>query len=139
MALPVEDVLAIQTLLAQYNHLIDGGDGDGWAALFVADGSLDVGMGEPTVGTDALAAFAKGTVEMVPGIRHMITNVVVDGDGDSATAAAYLQVWQAKAPASDSVQILSGVYRDTLRRDGGQWKFVTRRMLPDTGGALAAG
>lgn len=136
MALTAEDVIAIQALLAEYNHRIDGGDAAGWAALFVADGSLDSGMGEPTTGTAALTEFAQITVEMVPGIRHLVTNVVVDGDGDTATTSAYLQVWQAKTPAAESVQILSGVYRDTLRRDAGNWKFVTRVLRADSGGPL---
>ena len=40
MPLPVEDVLAIQKLLADYNHAIDAGDGDAFAGAFVEDGTL---------------------------------------------------------------------------------------------------
>ena len=29
-------------------------------------------------------------------------------------------------------------FRDTLRREAGSWKFVTRRLLPDAGGVLPA-
>ena len=44
MALATDDILAIQKLVADYNHLVDAGDGEGFAALFVDGGSLDTGF-----------------------------------------------------------------------------------------------
>ena len=41
MPLSVEDRLAIQELIARYNHAIDGGDPDGWAATFAPDGTFE--------------------------------------------------------------------------------------------------
>jgi len=130
MPLPVEDVLAIQKLLADYNHAIDFGDPAGFAAMFVADGVLDTGQG-PTEGRAALQEFAGALPSLVPGLRHLISNVSIDGDGDAATTKAYLQGWLTAGGASEAKLIITGVYRDTLRREDGAWRFVSRALTPD--------
>jgi len=130
MPLPVEDVLAIQKLLADYNHSIDAGDGDAFAGVFVEDGTLDVGHGV-TEGRAALKEFAGALPAMVPGIRHLISNVSIDGSGESATSKVYLQAWVTAGGAAESKLIISGIYRDTLRREDGEWRFVSRNMTPD--------
>ena len=131
MPLPVEDVLAIQKLLADYNHAIDFGDADAFASMFVEDGVLDTGHG-PTEGRAALKEFAGALPSMVSGLRHLISNVSIDGDGDAATARAYLQGWLTAGGAGEARLIISGVYNDTLRREDGQWRFVTRTLHADT-------
>jgi hypothetical protein len=128
MALRVEDVLSIHKLLADYNHAVDRGDGDAFAAMFVDDGSLRRGA-EVTKGSDDLRDFARG---LPPGIRHLATNVSIDGDGDDATTRAYLQVWSTKGGAAESRLLVSGIYADTLVRDGDAWRFVTRVLTYDS-------
>ena len=130
MSLPVEDVLAIQKLLADYNHAIDFGDADGFAGMFVEDGVLDTGHG-PTEGRAGLKEFAAALPGMVPGLRHLISNVSIDGSGDTATTKAYLQGWMTAGGAGEAKMIVCGVYRDELRREDGEWRFVSRTMTPD--------
>lgn len=132
MALGIDDIVEINQLYARYNHLIDAGEGEAWAALFVEEGTLDTGMGFTVDGTpEARAEFAIGVPIMMPGGRHIATNVLVDGDGDSATGAAYLQLWVTDEGTGGVKVLVSGTYRDTLRRDGGVWKFVTRVLEAD--------
>lgn len=78
--------------------------------------------------------FTAGVPVMMPGGRHIATNVLVDGDGDEASGAAYLQLWVADDENGGFKILVSGIYRDTLRRQGGSWKFVTRVLEPDTAG-----
>jgi hypothetical protein len=40
-------------------------------------------------------------------------------------------MWSTAGGASESKLVISGRYEDTLRRDGGRWRFVTRKMIPD--------
>ncbi len=136
MALGTDDVVELQQLYARYNHLIDEGSGEAWAALFVEEGTLDTGMGFAVEGTPAARAeFAAGVPVMMPGGRHIATNVMVDGDGDTATGAAYLQLWVADDENGGMKILVSGIYRDTMRRQDGVWKFVTRVLEPDAGGS----
>ena len=136
MALSTQDIVELQQLYARYNHLIDAGIGEEWAALFVEDGTLDTGMGFTVEGTPAARVeFGNGVPVMMPGGRHIATNVFVEGDGDEATGAAYLQLWVPDDEKGGIKVLVSGIYRDTLRRQGGSWKFGTRVLLPDTAGA----
>ncbi len=138
MTLSVEDQFAIQKLLADYNHIVDAGDGEAWADLFVDGGSLDTGMGfVVSGGRDALVEFADAVPTLSPGSRHMITNVSVDGDGGDATVACYFQMWGTDADVTKTHLVISGIYRDVLRKDDGRWKFVSRVLHPDNGGPNA--
>jgi hypothetical protein len=69
---------------------------------------------------------------MAPGARHLVSNVSIDGDGDGATTRLYLQMWSTAGGAAESKLVISGRYEDTLRRDDGTWRFVTRKLIVDT-------
>jgi hypothetical protein len=131
MFLTIEDRVAIEELYAAYNFAIDDEHPDDFADCFTPDGVLDVGFGDPVRGTEALAAFAAGTNQIMPGMRHSVTNLILQGhDDDGAIGKAYLYTYRATAEGHQV--ILTGRYRDTLRRVGGLWKFADRTMIPDT-------
>jgi uncharacterized protein (TIGR02246 family) len=130
MALAADDILAIQKLIADYNHAVDAGDGPAFAALFTESGSLDSGF-NVIKGTDELRDFAAFVPSMAPGARHLVSNVSIDGDGDDATARLYLQMWATAGGAAETKLVISGRYEDTIKREGGTWRFVTRKMIPD--------
>ena len=131
MALATEDILAIQKLIADYNHCVDAGDGAAFAQLFVDGGSLDTGF-NVVKGTDELSGFADFVPTMAPGARHIATNISIDGDGDTATSRLYLQMWSTAGGAAETKLVISGRYEDTLRRDDSTWRFVTRKLIVDT-------
>lgn len=130
MTLASDDILAIQKLIADYNHYVDAGDGEAFAELFVEDGSLDTGF-NVVKGTDELSGFADVVPTMAPGARHLVSNVSIDGDGDTATAKLYLQMYSTAGGAGETKLVISGVYADTLRRNGSTWRFVTRKLTVD--------
>ena len=130
MALPVEDILAIQKLAADYNHLIDSGSAEAWAQLFVPDGTLEFGMPEGVKGHEDLAAFARG---ITPATRQEISNLSITGQGDEAVASVYLEVYHTAPPGEPRVLTITGVYRDRLRKEDGRWRYVSRNMIPDLG------
>jgi uncharacterized protein (TIGR02246 family) len=130
MPLATDDVLAIQKLIADYNFAVDAGEGAAFAELFTADGSLDSGF-NVVKGHDELVAFADAVPLMVPGTRHLVTNLSIDGDGDTATSRLYLQMWATAGGAGETKLVISGRYEDTLRREDGTWRFATRKLVPD--------
>ena len=131
MAHATDDILAIQKLVADYNHLVDAGEGDAFADLFVDGGSLDTGF-NVVKGRDELRDFAAFVPNMAPGARHLVSNVSIDGDGTEATTRLYLQMWSTAGGAAESKLVISGRYEDTLRRDDGTWRFVTRKLVVDS-------
>jgi uncharacterized protein (TIGR02246 family) len=131
MGLATDDILAIQKLIADYNHAVDDGDGTTFAELFVESGSLDSGF-NVVKGRNELRDFAAMVPTMAPGARHLVSNVSIDGDGDDATARLYLQMWATAGGAVETKLVISGRYEDTLKREDGTWRFVTRKMIPDS-------
>jgi len=136
MALSIEDHLAIQQLVARYSHAIDSGDGRGWAETFVEDGVLDAGLLQ-LEGRDALRSFADSFPSSVRAPRHIATNLVIEGDGDTAQLRAYVQLYVLAGDPPRQEISASGTYTDTLVKQDGQWRFVRRTFVNDSEAAGA--
>lgn len=128
MALTAEDHIAIEQLYAAYNHRIDFGTAEEWVDCFTADAVFNSGYSEE-VGRDALLAFFAATREMVPDIRHFVSNLLIEGDGDGATGSAYLEATSG-AGAGRTI-LTTGRYVDDLVKTANGWRFSNRRMVAD--------
>jgi len=121
MPTTAEDRDEILQLLYRYNHLIDGGDADGWGDTFTEDAVFDA-AGNVLTGRDALKGFAVS----VAGVgRHLVLNPVIDVNGDTATSRAYLMLVAGGAIAA------VGSYADELVRTPEGWKFAKRVFTMD--------
>jgi hypothetical protein len=124
----IEDQFAIRELVARYNYAIDEGRAEEWVATFVPDGTFESSALGAHTGAEALLAFAKGYIEAFPG-RHCTSDFVIDVDGDDARSRCYLiAVNNAAAP----IIAATAVYEDVLRRTPEGWRFVHRKVAPDT-------
>ena len=124
-----EDHEEIRQLIARYCHHVDKHEASEWAALFSEDGILDAGVMK-TQGTEALRDFVEGmrSNPQIPPMRHIVTNVVIDVQGDEATSQSYILVLR---PGEVTQIGLTARYDDRLRRIDGHWRFVERRIIPD--------
>jgi hypothetical protein len=125
----LEDQLAIRELVARYNYAIDEERPEEWVATFVPDGTFESTALGTHSGADALLAFAKGYIAAFEG-RHVTSDFVVTVNGDDATARCYLIAVNAKT-APPSI-LTTAVYDDVLRRTPDGWRFVHRKVTPDT-------
>jgi uncharacterized protein (TIGR02246 family) len=125
MASISEDRDAIRDLYARYCFHIDTGTAEQWAALFTPQGEFG-GVGDPVIGTEALTAFASGSLASGMNTHHLVTNEVIDVQGDSATGSASLALYMSGSPA------LIGRYQDSLERVDGQWRFASRLFVADS-------
>ncbi len=133
---------AIHNLLFRYAELIDSGDFEGLADLLggAAIGSGDTG---PTLtGPDAVLDMFTSTTRRypdgTPGTKHVTTNVILEVDGQTGTAAtrSYWTVLQA-VPGLPLQPILAGRYHDRFASEGGSWRFTERRYFIDLVGDLS--
>lgn len=127
MSLSTQDTLDILQLYARYNTAIDTGDARGFAQCFVRDGKFDAGI-QVLDGHEAIAAFAAGTHQALPGMRHDATNIVIDGAGDRATGSAFLIGYDVKGGFK---VIVTGRYVDELTKTAQGWRFTKRIFTPD--------
>lgn len=128
MALSTDDIVAIQQLASAYCHHMDDGNGEALADLFTADGVLEITDLVTSTGRDEIIGNGSMFPQVIPGGRHIVQNVLVEGDGDQATVRAYLS----NVIAGDTpVQKQTGVYRDQVVRVDGEWRFSHRVLTLD--------
>ena len=132
----MDDVEAIRMLVASYGERIDTGDLDGVAALF-RDGTWISGT-RRLDGADAVRAVYDDVILYagLPGTRHVMSDVVVDVDGDAATSRCSFTVFQAR-PDFPLQAVLVGRYHDSFVRADGAWRFRTRTIHADLLGDLS--
>jgi hypothetical protein len=127
MALDITDRLAIEDLVNRYCHNADYNPPESMRDLFVPEAIWEVpAMDLRCEGIDAIVAFFTQSRAGFGSARHVISNLVVEGDGDRATAACYLQVIKVD---EDPKQIVSfGRYQDTLVRTALGWRLQHRMI-----------
>ncbi|MCC6959286.1 MAG: nuclear transport factor 2 family protein [Dehalococcoidia bacterium] len=131
MPLSVEDQLAIQQLYARYNHAIDSGNGAGWAATFTPEGVFVSGSGTFS-GTEQLTGFGTAFATRMKA-RHWTNNLVLEGDGTSATGACYLGLYRLTPGEQPPASLLvTAIYNDSLVKGAdGEWRFTKRTVTSD--------
>jgi 3-phenylpropionate/cinnamic acid dioxygenase small subunit len=138
----VSDVEAIRTLLYRYCELMDAGDFDGLAALFIDATLTDESGAVVAEGREgALRLWSKGTLlhEGSPRTRHITANSIIEVDEAAAiaTARSSYVVFQA-TDALPLQPIITGRYRDKFARSvEGVWHFTERCFFVDQVGDLS--
>lgn len=127
------DVEAITALVMAYAERIDAGDLDGVAALFADATWRTPARAEPLRGAAEVRRAYDGVLlyDGVPSTRHVVTNLVVELQGqDRAVARSCYTVFQAR-PDFPLQAIACGRYHDAFARAGAVWRFADRLILPD--------
>jgi len=122
--LSAQDYIDIEQLYATYNHAIDSGDGEAWAATFTPDGTFN-----KFTGHDQLVGFIKRRKEEMNGgnRRHWNTNLRIVPSKDGATASVFLML----VDVSTKSIVATGMYNDTLVKTATGWRFKTRATKMD--------
>jgi 3-phenylpropionate/cinnamic acid dioxygenase small subunit len=144
----IEDRQAIeQLLMGDYPRALDSANWAAYGALFAKDGELVMQGGAtrrtgpaaitefftklPALGGQA-APTEPSACPVPPGTprtMHVVTNLSLHIDGDTATDQAY---WETIATRDcKSVVAGAGHYEDVLKREDGKWRFAKREIFDD--------
>lgn len=133
MAQPsIEDRFAISDLFTRYTCALDAGDVDTLVDCFTEDGALVSPAVGAHAGRAAIRAFAERFARFRANgsqLRHVISNLVIQVDGDRAHATCYLIVFLTRDGASRLTA--PGEYDCDLRREDGIWRFQKRVVRHD--------
>lgn len=132
MTVSVEDRLAISDLFARYMWAIDTGDVEGLVACFTEDGALESPAVGRYAGRDGVRAFASRFAQFHARgtqLRHIISNLLIETDGDRASAKCYLLAFLTKD--GQSRLLGPGRYECRLRKETGAWRFENRLVVMD--------
>jgi uncharacterized protein (TIGR02246 family) len=128
----LEDRLAISDLFVRYTNALDRGDVETIVDCFTPDGSLDspaVGRHSGHAAIRALAERFARFHEHGAQLRHVITNLAVEIDGDHARATCYLLNVLTRNGKSE--MLAPGRYECDLVKSAGQWRFQNRVVILD--------
>ncbi len=127
----LEDLEAIRQLFVDYGHHLDHEEFAEYGALFADDGEVLLGPIGRATGPEAIEALMRRTLEgRGGGSFHVITNPIINLDGDRATTEVMWTVVSRDDQDRTSVSML-GRHRDTLVRQRGEWKFLRREGFID--------
>ncbi|MCR9137219.1 MAG: nuclear transport factor 2 family protein [Alphaproteobacteria bacterium] len=118
-----ENRFAILDLMARYTLAVDAHDPEGWAATFTEDGIF---QNETTqiIGREKIAAYARIHAKL--GTRHITASplftITEDGLGAHGQCTTVVTV----ATQKGYRVIMTGLYRDTLVKQNGEW-LIQRR------------
>ncbi|MFE4456739.1 nuclear transport factor 2 family protein [Nocardia tengchongensis] len=122
------DKFEITELVHRLGRALDEGDWDELAALYTHDATARTPGGK-AVGRAALVGQAGRNHSPDRQIQHIISGIIVELNGDTATARANLLCVFAWGPAQDPTQgsqprlTLGEVYRFDAVRTGDGWQF----------------
>jgi 3-phenylpropionate/cinnamic acid dioxygenase small subunit len=120
----ISDRLRIHDLLIVYANAVDGRDWDTLRTVFTEDAVLDYTVfGGPRGTVDEAVEWLATSLARVPMTQHLITNVLVHLDTDTAdvTSAVFNPL------GTDSeVVLIGGTYRDRVERTGRGWLIAER-------------
>lgn len=131
----MQDKFAIMELIARYNHAIDGGDPDGVAACFVADGTFQGRSGFFSGHAELRKLGMTVTPALIP--RHIVSNILITAAGDDPiTAQIKSHLFYYEVTPNGFYFKTSGVYSDVVVKTGDEWKFRSRVMTLDVAQAV---
>lgn len=137
----ISDDQAIRNLLYRYAEAIDAADFDAVAELFAnatltAEGVPDMANHGYEAVLDQYRTTTRIHADGTPRTAHVMTNAIIEIDGDRATARSRYTVSQ-QTDTLPLQPIIVGRYHDTFERADGQWRFATRHFFMDLMGDLA--
>jgi len=120
------DKQEIAELCAKYAYALDQKD---WSALrgCFTDAPVFVHPGGRIEGIDGIVNRTRGALEPLDASQHLLGNIVVDVDGDTARSICYFQAQHLRTgtPGGDTY-IIAGSYSDTLTRTPQGWRITER-------------
>lgn len=126
---------AIRHLFAEYCLATDSGDTERWVGCFTDDIVWDGGAFGRFEGREEARAYHLAGGDHARAMRHINSNILIDIDGDKAAVDSHIQVYDQSGVTP--VIIFSGFYRDTLRKQSGQWRIHSRALTTDSASMTA--
>ncbi len=122
------DRMMIMDLLARYAWEIDHGTAEGWADVFTEDGIFELAQsGGRIEGREALKTGAQHLYDTLPNVHHVMSNIVIDLNGDTAKGRCELNEFMARPEAI--YPNLQGWYEDDYVFNGERWFIRHRRVF----------
>ena len=121
-----KDVKEIIDLTIKYCWALDENDWESLSEVFSSDAYAKYGQTEHR-GIESIIEKCKKSLTPLDASHHMVSNHVVQVDGNKATCKCYFQAQHVRRSASEGSNfIIAGTYEDNLLRINEAWKISSR-------------
>ena len=121
-----KNVNEIVSLTVRYCWALDERDWNSLSEVFSSDAYAKYGVTEHK-GIDSIIEKCQKALLPLDFSHHMVTNHVVELEGDEATCKCYFQAQHVRNSTPGGVNfIIAGKYEDELTRINGEWKISSR-------------
>jgi hypothetical protein len=140
MPLTAEDRQAVHDLMVRYTYAADiPGPEEDLLALFTEDALMDSPVSGHYKGHEGVKAWLNRLNKVRAGmqLRHYMTNILIDGDGNRATLKAYfyetkMDLGKAKEGAKPIAEFhIAGQYDCVAVKLAGRWRLQRRTVYVD--------
>jgi hypothetical protein len=124
----ISDRLEIQELLVRYSHCIDTQNIDGLDQVFTSDAHIDYSALGGAVGDlESTKTFLRKSMAMFKSTQHMISNIILEFDGDTATGRTLCHNPMVLGKGEEEHVFVCGLwYLDKLVRTDAGWRIRER-------------
>lgn len=125
------DLHSIEGLLYSYCHLVDTGQPEAVAELFVQNPSVDYGVfaADPIRSRQELSAYLRAGLAPYTATQHRVANPLIKFvDPANATGVTYMQSWQQCRDGGPDRECW-GRYEDRFVRADDGWLISARRLV----------
>jgi 3-phenylpropionate/cinnamic acid dioxygenase small subunit len=122
----MSDIEAIQQVLLRYSTAIDRRDWDTFRTCFTDDAQSDYGDIGRWSSAEEITAFMAAAHGGFGPTNHMLSNMVIELDGDRATATTYVHAVLTAGHDPEAWFDSVGTYEDTLVRTADGWRIAAR-------------
>ena len=125
----IEDRIAAEDLLTRYATAVDRRDWEQYRLIFTTDAEIDYTSAGGIAGTvDEIVEFLSTSLEMFEMTQHLVSNIDLEVDGDSATVTAMFNN-PMRLPGGDT-WFTGGWYHHDLVRTPDGWH--SRRLREES-------
>lgn len=135
------DHIAIMELSSLFEIAFDEGDADAHMATWAEEMSFTSPFGDYD-GREGYREWLEGFMAQMSGMggtRHLITNTVIEVDGDRARQTCYLVILGRTANEGGPALLASVRFEDELVRTPEGWRFAARELVLDQDPAAFSG
>lgn len=128
-----QQIKAIEAVLFDYATVLDKKDYAGLANVFIEDAVVEyIGIADCN-GLAEIQGLVGSILDKCAETQHMLSNVIINVNGDTAEASCYLQAMHVgKGEHEGQIMMVWGEYIDQLVLSNGQWR-ISKRQLKSLG------
>jgi hypothetical protein len=133
-ALDPADELAIRRLVHRYADAVVRRDAAAWASCWADQSSWDLGRGRSVEGKEQITSLWRQAMGGMAAVVQMVHNGAADAADEPGRATGRWYIDERFRRADGSNGILLAHYDDEYVREGGEWRFASRALVPHYSG-----